>query len=143
MSSSKSERRWILFDRLKKAVSKLKVLLKFDLHVWRLAGSLLASSPSAPSRVISCGSDLPGLAAACEDYDPLLRQDSDSDWYSPPASFSPPSSSRTELHRTISRRSSMEDDIDKKAEMFIANFRRQLRIERQISLDLKYCQQKT
>ncbi|CAN1122539.1 hypothetical protein LINPERPRIM_LOCUS2785 [Linum perenne] len=136
MSSSKSERRWILFDRLKKAVSKLKVLLKFDLHVWRLAGSLLASSPSAPSRVISCGSDLPGLAAA-------LRQDSDSDWYSPPASFSPPSSSRTELHRTISRRSSMEDDIDKKAEMFIANFRRQLRIERQISLDLKYCQQKT
>ncbi|MCD7446407.1 hypothetical protein HAX54_006016 [Datura stramonium] len=31
------------------------------------------------------------------------------------------------------------NDIDKRAEMFIANFRRQLRLERQISLELRYC----
>ncbi|KAJ4709335.1 DUF761 domain-containing protein [Melia azedarach] len=32
-----------------------------------------------------------------------------------------------------------EDDIDKRAEMFIANFRKQLRIERQVSLNLRHC----
>ncbi|CAN0918611.1 hypothetical protein LINGRAHAP2_LOCUS30969 [Linum grandiflorum] len=150
MSCSEPERRWILFGRLKKAVSKLRILLKFDLHVWRLAASLLTSSSpsSAPSRLISFGSeDRPGLAAvASEDYDPLLHDDSDIEWHSPPAEFittSPPSASRSELRRSISRGMSMEDDIDKRAEMFISNFRRQLRIERQISLDLKYCQHKT
>ncbi|KAK6781577.1 hypothetical protein RDI58_019373 [Solanum bulbocastanum] len=32
-----------------------------------------------------------------------------------------------------------EMDVDQRAEMFIANFRRQLRLERQISLELRYC----
>ncbi|WMV40334.1 hypothetical protein MTR67_033719 [Solanum verrucosum] len=32
-----------------------------------------------------------------------------------------------------------EKDVDQRAEMFIANFRRQLRLERQISLELRYC----
>ncbi|OIT31686.1 hypothetical protein A4A49_53601 [Nicotiana attenuata] len=32
-----------------------------------------------------------------------------------------------------------ENDIDRRAEVFIANFRRQLRLERQISLELRYC----
>ncbi|GMI96261.1 hypothetical protein like AT5G57510 [Hibiscus trionum] len=40
------------------------------------------------------------------------------------------------LARTASYQS--EDDIDTRAEMFIANFHRQLGIERQVSLQLKY-----
>lgn len=43
------------------------------------------------------------------------------------------------ISRTTSFPSSSEDDIDKRAEMFIANFYRQLRIERQVSLELRYC----
>ena len=43
------------------------------------------------------------------------------------------------LQRTISCPS--DDDIDKRAEMFISNFRRQLNMERQISLQLRYCSQ--
>ncbi|CAI0451057.1 unnamed protein product [Linum tenue] len=139
MSSGREERRWVLFGRLKRAVSKLRVILKFDFHVWRLASSLLRSSSSiGPSRVISFG-DRPGLTAAYEDYDEAAAAaDSDSGyWYSPP----PPA--KVELRRAISRRFSMEDDINDRAEMFIANFRRQLQIERQISLDLKYCLEKT
>ncbi|CAI0451358.1 unnamed protein product [Linum tenue] len=138
MASGREERRWVLFGRLKRAVSKLRVILKFDFHVWRLASSLLRSSSSiGPSRVISFG-DRPGLTAAYEDYDEAAAADSDSGyWYSPP----PPA--KVELRRAISRRFSMEDDIDDRAEMFIANFRRQLQIERQISLDLKYCLEKT
>ncbi|CAL1390698.1 unnamed protein product [Linum trigynum] len=148
MSSGREERRWVLFGRLKRAVSKLRVILKFDFHVWRLASSLLRSSSSiGPSRVISFG-DRPGLTAAYEDYDEAAAADSDSGyWCSPPppaADASAAAPKKVELRRAISRRFSMvEDDIDDRAEMFIANFRRQLQIERQISLDLKYCQEKT
>ncbi|KAF1867344.1 hypothetical protein Lal_00049773 [Lupinus albus] len=49
-------------------------------------------------------------------------------------------SSSRELHRTISFPSD-DDDIDRRAEAFIANFRNQLRMERQISLQLRYCRQ--
>ncbi|CAI0451359.1 unnamed protein product [Linum tenue] len=148
MASGREERRWVLFGRLKRAVSKLRVILKFDFHVWRLASSLLRSSSSiGPSRVISFG-DRPGLTAAYEDYDEAAAADSDSGyWYSPPppaaADASAAAPKKVELRRAISRRFSMEDDIDDRAEMFIANFRRQLQIERQISLDLKYCLEKT
>jgi len=45
------------------------------------------------------------------------------------------------LQRTISFPSD-EDDIDKRSEIFIANFRRQLLLERQISLQLRrYCKE--
>lgn len=40
------------------------------------------------------------------------------------------------LRRTISYPS--EDDIDKRADAFIANFYKQLQYERQVSLELKY-----
>ena len=43
--------------------------------------------------------------------------------------------------RNIQRATSFasDDNIDKRAEIFIANFRRQLRFERQVSLELSYC----
>jgi hypothetical protein len=34
--------------------------------------------------------------------------------------------------------SSSDDDVDKRAEIFITNFRRQLLMERQVSLQLRY-----
>lgn len=43
-----------------------------------------------------------------------------------------------QYRRTISY-ASEDDDIDKKAEIFIANFRRQLRLERRVSFELQYC----
>ncbi|CAN0926039.1 hypothetical protein LINGRAHAP2_LOCUS35096 [Linum grandiflorum] len=137
-TSSKAEqprsRPWAPLERLQNAVSKIKLLLNFDLHVWRLAASLLAgSSSSAPSLRAE---DRPGLTAAATDSDSEC-------WYSPRNNCTPPSSLKSGLRRTISPGFSMEDDVDKRAEMFIVNFRRQLQIERQISLDLKYCLDKT
>ncbi|XP_073290541.1 uncharacterized protein [Primulina huaijiensis] len=41
------------------------------------------------------------------------------------------------IQRTISYPS--DDDVDKRADAFIANFYKQLQIERQISLELRYC----
>ncbi|KAI4380558.1 hypothetical protein MLD38_006735 [Melastoma candidum] len=46
-------------------------------------------------------------------------------------------SSRGRLQRAMSYHS-QEDDVDQRAELFIANFYR-LQLERQVSLDLRYC----
>ncbi|XP_021893180.1 uncharacterized protein LOC110811107 [Carica papaya] len=107
-----------LLGRLRTAVKKVKFLLNFNVNRWRLASIIGASSSK---RRLSFNDNKPGLRA-------YVEFDTDSD-----ESYSPASG----LYRTTSYQS--EDDIDKKAEMFIANFYRQLRIERQISLDLKYC----
>ncbi|CAN1122549.1 hypothetical protein LINPERPRIM_LOCUS2787 [Linum perenne] len=110
-------------------MAKLKILLNFDFYLHCFAASLLASSSSEEEEEGISYSDRPGLAAALsEDYDPEAL-DTDSVWYSPQAYFASPSSS--------------EVDIDEKAEIFIANFRRQLQIERQISLDIRSRQKRT
>ncbi|KAL2232809.1 uncharacterized protein LOC105155682 [Sesamum indicum] len=110
--------RWSLVGRLKRAVKKIKFLLDFNVNRWKLA-SMIGRTSSRKRRLSF--NDRPGLRACMEeDQDP-----NDHD----------PGSSRG-LHRTISYPS--EDDIDKRADAFIANFHRQLRFERQISLELRY-----
>ncbi|KAI3444149.1 hypothetical protein Pfo_000814 [Paulownia fortunei] len=110
-----AEDRWLLLGRLKKAVKKIKFLLDFNVNRWKLASIIGASSSK---RRISFN-DRPGLTACVED--------SDSNY--------DPGSGRS-LQRTTSYPS--EDDIDKRADAFIKNFHKQLRYERQISLELRY-----
>ncbi|XP_052200413.1 uncharacterized protein LOC127806886 [Diospyros lotus] len=112
---------WQLLGRLRSAVQKITFLLNFNVNRWRLASIIGASSGN---RRLSFN-DRPGLRAACAD-------DLDSD--------RSPGSSRA--GRALSRTSSCpspEIDIDKRAEMFIANFYKQLKMERQVSLQLRYC----
>ncbi|KAE8725309.1 protein YIPF6-like protein [Hibiscus syriacus] len=103
-----------LLSRLRRVVKKVKLLLSFDMNRWRVA-SMIGDA----SRRLSF-TDRPGLRACVYDDD-----DSDD---------SGRCSNR--LARTTSYQS--EDDVDKRAEMFIANFHRQLRMERQVSVQLKY-----
>ncbi|KAF5461766.1 hypothetical protein F2P56_017839 [Juglans regia] len=70
--------------------------------------------------------DRPGLRAYTNDSFDLDSEDSGS-------------SSRPGLALQKMMSYPSEDDVDKRAEMFIANFYHQLRIERQISLELQYC----
>ncbi|KAJ7955767.1 DUF761 domain-containing protein [Quillaja saponaria] len=111
-------------SRLRRAVEKVRLLLAFNImgHNWRIASMLRRGSLS--KRQLSFN-DRPGLRLCTEESD---TEDSDSGL---------DSSSHGGLQRTTSYPS--EDDIDKRAEMFIANFRRQLQMERQISLELRYC----
>ncbi|KAK8560889.1 hypothetical protein V6N13_026324 [Hibiscus sabdariffa] len=102
---------WSLLSRLRRVVKKVKLLLSLDTSRWRVASML-----GGASRRLSFG-DRPGLRACVDD-----------------GNESDDCSSR--LARTTSYQS--EDDVDKRAEMFIANFHRQLQIERQVSLQLKY-----
>ncbi|KAJ4844258.1 hypothetical protein Tsubulata_031442 [Turnera subulata] len=113
---------WSLMSRLRRAVKKVKILLNLDLSRWRVASMMGAASVRRHQLSFN---DRPGLRAA---YDDSESEDS---------SLSRSYSSSSGLHRTISYPSE-EEDIDKKAEMFIQNFHRQLQIERQISLELKY-----
>ncbi|KAK3000174.1 hypothetical protein RJ639_023647 [Escallonia herrerae] len=106
---------WSVLGRLRTAVKKVTCLLNFNLNRWRLASIIGASSSK---RRLSFN-DRPGLTAACTD-DTGLNEDT---------------GSAHSLQRTVSCPS--EDDIDKRADLFISNFYRQLRIERQVSLELR------
>ncbi|KAI3424504.1 uncharacterized protein J3R85_010611 [Psidium guajava] len=113
--------KWPLLGRLRRAVRKVRFLLNFDLHRWIFASG--ARGPTS-KRLLSF-SDRPGLRA-CTLMDDREYEDS------------PGSSRGSGLQRTMSYPS--EEDVDKRAEMFIANFHRQLQLERQISMELRYCQ---
>ncbi|XP_059636486.1 uncharacterized protein LOC132278659 [Cornus florida] len=106
---------WLLIGRLRRVVKKIRFLMNFNLDRWKLASAIGGSSSK---RRLSFN-DRPGLMACTEDTE------------------SNESGSSHGLQRTISYPS--EDDIDKRADMFIANFHRQLLLERQISLQLRYC----
>ncbi|KAK7265276.1 hypothetical protein RJT34_32894 [Clitoria ternatea] len=109
-----------LLSRLRIAVQKMKLILTSTIlsHTWHAATIIRRASFS--KRHLSFN-DRTGLMVCSDETD------------SENAVLSSPSRS---LRRTIS--SPSDDDIDKRAEIFIANFRRQLRMERQISLQLRY-----
>ncbi|CAH8280003.1 unnamed protein product [Arabidopsis lyrata] len=111
-----------LLNRLRQAVNKVRFVLSFKINsLWDLVPMLGSSSSSSSLRLSF--NDRPGLTAAFAENEPDLN-----------------GSSRGALYRTVSYDQSSDEDIDNKAEMFIANFYRQLKIERQISLELKYFQ---
>ncbi|QCD80396.1 uncharacterized protein LOC114177268 [Vigna unguiculata] len=120
MSSHKTS----LLSRLRVAVKKVKLLLSATVlsHAWHAANILRGVSIS--KRQISFN-DRPGLM--------MCTPSSSSEETDSEGLISPPAHT---LQRTISCPS--DDDIDKRAEMFITNFRRQLQMERQISLQLRY-----
>ncbi|KAJ8767445.1 hypothetical protein K2173_017489 [Erythroxylum novogranatense] len=109
---------WSLLGRLRRIVNKVKILLSFEVNRWRL-GSMIGTASSRRHRLSF--RDRPGLRACTDEVESEYSV-----------------SSPNGLCRTISYPS--EDDIDKRAEIFIENFRRQLKIERQVSLELKYLQ---
>ncbi|OWM84342.1 uncharacterized protein LOC116193591 [Punica granatum] len=119
---------WPILGRLRKAVNKVRFLLNFRLHRWISSGAL---GGSISHRRLSFG-DRPGLWLCADEVE---SGDARSGSYSSP-------SRRLSLQRTISSPTYSDQycyDVDKKADMFIANFYRQLQLERQISLELRYC----
>jgi len=112
---------------LKRTVKKIKFLLNF--RKWRSASSLLWNASYSSSSSSSSGmirrltfNDRIGLHGVIEDVE--------SDHQSKPVRA---------LERVRSHDgSSSDDDVDKRAEIFITNFRRQLLMERQVSLQLRY-----
>ncbi|KAH6819284.1 cotton fiber protein [Perilla frutescens var. frutescens] len=111
-----------LLGKLKRAVHKIKFLLNFSINRWKLV-SIIGGASSSKKRLSF--NDRPGLRACVDDSDPA-------------------ESSRG-LRRTTSYPSEddIDNDIDQRADAFIANFYKQLQFERQISLQLRYCRGNT
>ncbi|KAE8664305.1 hypothetical protein F3Y22_tig00112801pilonHSYRG00082 [Hibiscus syriacus] len=105
---------WSVIGRLKKAVKRIKSLLCLKLSRWRLACFLKSASPRR--RLSLSFNDHIGLTGCIEE-----------DEVEP--------SERGLVHRSSSCRA---DDVDQMAEIFISNFRRQLWLERQFSLEMRY-----
>ncbi|XP_009791812.1 uncharacterized protein LOC107806891 [Nicotiana tabacum] len=121
---------WSLIGRLKRAVKKITFLLNLDMNKWKLISSLIGSSSRRHQlnfKEKKLQKQPTGLNVICFENDDLSPNNSGTG-----------SNSFKGLQRTMSYPSS-EDDIDKRAEMFIANFYKQLKLERQISLELRYC----
>lgn len=127
---------WSLIGKLKRAVKKITFLLNFDINKWKLASYMIGRQKhhhqlSFNEKILQ--KQPSGLNVICSDHeDNLGKNNANYDSASSRNSF------RGGLQRTMSYPSS-EDDIDKRAEMFIANFYNQLKLERQISLELRYC----
>ncbi|KAK4265465.1 hypothetical protein QN277_026516 [Acacia crassicarpa] len=120
-------------SRLRRVVNKVRFLLSSAVlsRTWQIASVIRrASSLPGRQRHLNFTDRQPsGLMICNSDDDPVTTTTS------PQASGSP---NNNRLVRTTSYPSE-EDDIDKRAEIFINKFRRQLQMERQISLELRYC----
>jgi len=144
-AASRSKKRASILGALREAVRKVRFLLSSGATRWMLLAR------AAPRRGLSFGSRPPGLL------------DVEGSIVSPAASSS--SSSRTSRSaslgtattRSLSRASSAaasspedasrggspassggDSDVDRRADLFISNFRRHLEMERQVSLQLRY-----
>ncbi|XP_057957499.1 uncharacterized protein LOC131150661 [Malania oleifera] len=120
---------WSLLGHLKRTVKKIRFLLSFDVGRLHLSSILGGVARHKPRRRLSFDDRKEGLRVCTEEDDEerdgSVRQ------------------RRLERARSYasaggSSFSSSDGDVDRKADMFIANFYRQLRLERQISLELRY-----
>ncbi|KAL7134392.1 hypothetical protein ABFS83_11G023800 [Erythranthe nasuta] len=113
--------RWLLLGKLRRAVNKIKFLLDFNVSRWKLAS--IVGAISSNSRRLSFN-DKPGLMAFVEDSGPENS----------------PGLSKGLQRSTSYQLENNQDDynIDERADAFIANFYKQLQLERQISLELRY-----
>ncbi|KAK9055231.1 hypothetical protein SSX86_026313 [Deinandra increscens subsp. villosa] len=134
-----------LLGRLRTAVKKVTFLMNFNINRWRLASSIIGRrggrAHALSSRRRSFNERL-GLTS-------IMSSPSDRDYSNGVTPFMTPSyqmspEEKGELQKTrsfpLQRTTSFpeEDDIDKRADMFISNFYRQLKMQRQVSMQLRY-----
>ncbi|RWV98389.1 hypothetical protein GW17_00038770 [Ensete ventricosum] len=127
-----------LLSRLRGAIHKVRFLLSFDATKWIAISSFKRSSP-VPPRLLTFTAR-PGLLDCTDDYYDARSSFAVSRTMSPCSPASTTASPGPGTSRSISDASS-GDDIDQRAERFIDNFYRQLRMERQVSLELSYCRE--
>ncbi|KAL0903321.1 hypothetical protein M5K25_027692 [Dendrobium thyrsiflorum] len=138
-----------LLRRFKRGVAKVRFLLSFNLRRWLLSSTsshrrlALDSRPSSPGLLDltdvadELGYYLFGSISPPKSPSSSLSQNGSSS--SPPPLRTPSLPLLRSMTRVTSISSASSDDINLRAEQFIENFHRQLMMERQISLQLRYC----
>ncbi|XP_051204922.1 uncharacterized protein [Lolium perenne] len=146
-----------LLGTLRTAVNKVRFLLSFRATRWILT-SIAGRSPgaagnAATQRRLSFGSRQPSLLDAEDDRSSPSTSTSAGPSRTASlgattvsrtssAAYSRSASSGAETSSSTSGSGSSpagDDDIDRRAELFIANFYRHIQMERQVSLQLRYC----
>lgn len=126
--------------RLRRAVHKIKFFISFNARRWFL--SSMASSSVRQSK-LNFKSNCNGLLdCKAEDYCTI----GSSMKLSRSTSFATASLSRSSMRAGSKTIRSMSDasstsDIDQRAEEFITNFYEHIQMERQVSLQLRYCRE--
>lgn len=114
---------WPLLALFKRAAKRVMILLNYSANRWQLA-SVINRNRSCRRRLSIM--DRPGLLMACAEPN--------TDHLSRPGL----SDRQRSLQRTLSYGPSEEEDVDGRAEQFISSFYWQIRMERQVSLELRY-----
>ncbi|KAL5223220.1 hypothetical protein ABZP36_027933 [Zizania latifolia] len=142
-----------LLGSFRTAVKKVRFMLSFSATRWILSsivGSRVAAGGATPRRLVSFGAARPPSLLDFEGS-VIVSPARTSGAPSRSASLGPPPPSRT-VSRTSSAASSEllimtssgesspggDEDIDRRAEQFIANFYKHIQMERQVSLQLRY-----
>lgn len=116
---------WLLLKSfMNKATKNILFLLSSKMHKWKLTSKIINFRRKHPIKLFN--------KSKSSLYDSI--RDIDDQYEGPSYTHC--------IRRTkssIARNNDDENDVDQRAEMFIANFKRQLRLERQISLELRYC----
>ncbi|XP_062192102.1 uncharacterized protein LOC133895654 [Phragmites australis] len=133
-----------ILGSLREAIKKVRFLLSSSATRWMLLSSIARGGGRAtPRRGISFNSPRPGLL----DVEGSIVSPSPASSRTTSRSASMGTATTRSVSRTSSARTSSggspsssagDDDIDRRAEQFIANFYRQLQMERQVSLQLRY-----
>ncbi|KAK1289905.1 hypothetical protein QJS10_CPB18g00217 [Acorus calamus] len=122
-----------LLGKLRRAIQKVRLLMSFNMHGWPLA-SLIGAAPSMILRQISYGGSS-NYSSSSPSASPSLSQRQLSFLGQP--GLLDVTEDDCENGLSLSRTAS--DDIDRRAEQFIKNFYRHIQMERQVSLELRYC----
>ncbi|GJU14520.1 RNA-directed DNA polymerase, eukaryota, reverse transcriptase zinc-binding domain protein, partial [Tanacetum coccineum] len=125
-----SNNRWYLLNKLKNVVKKVTFLMNSNINKWRIVSSFKGGGVGR--RRLSSFNERLGLTMIVSSSDDELEEEVVCDSGSCARELKSTKSFRVERTRSFPQ----EDDIDKRAEMFIENFYRQLRMERQVSLQL-------
>ncbi|EES13938.1 hypothetical protein BDA96_07G156500 [Sorghum bicolor] len=150
----KAKKRSSVLGSLREAIAKVRFLLSFSATRWMLLRSLAGrarrlSFDSRPGLLDVEDSIIASPASSSSSSSSRITSRSASLGTATTRSLSRTSSAATASPEALKRASSSsggaspaagddDDDIDQRAELFIANFYRQLRMERQVSLQLRY-----
>ncbi|KAG6470939.1 uncharacterized protein LOC122031562 [Zingiber officinale] len=133
-----SKKRISMLSRLRRAIANVKFLLSFDATRWIVSSLKRSSSPAAELSFHT----RPSLLDCSDDYYDS-RSSFALSWTSSSLMSSPdPATQMTRSASDASSSSSPDggsgEDINLRADRFIEGFYRQLRMERQVSLELRY-----
>lgn len=132
-----SNNRWYLLHKLKNVVKKVTFLMNSNINKWRIISSFKGGGIGR--RRLSSFNERLGLTMIVSSSDDELEEeDGNLEVVCESGSCSHELKSTKSFRVERTRSFPQEDDIDKRAEMFIENFYRQLRMERQVSLQLRY-----